>query len=265
MTKRSEEWRILNPIWKNSPSSLADPVSSNHHPPQVSLTGLRWVSTDPTSGFGLPECLLNHHHHSHPLQADFLGGPRTLGGQSCHSGLSLFSRWVLISASANESSHHLPCGDSKQIQINTSNFTALAGQKAGANHISFGLRLMLTCHYGFVAFLDWSGFNNTMILFFEAEAIVAHQWKPLSTSPFVLSALSPTIWKHPCFLVAITSWAWLNFSCPKMQGISGNSSFCFVLFCFLQWRVKEPNLGVSTVHRAKVPVSPLLSYPREIV
>lgn len=56
--------------------------------------------------------------------------------------------------SANVPSHHLPGGDSKQIQNNTTNLKALAGQKACVKRISFGLRLMLTGHYGFVAFLD---------------------------------------------------------------------------------------------------------------
>lgn len=61
----------------------------------VLLTGLRWVNTAPTPSSELPECLLTY------PQADLLGGPRTLGGQDLHSVLSLYSKWILICASAN--------------------------------------------------------------------------------------------------------------------------------------------------------------------
>ena len=61
-----------------------------------------------------------------PLQTDFLGGPRTLGGQHYQS-VNL-ARWILVCASANLRVFiPAPCGDSKQIQSNIINTKKPAG------------------------------------------------------------------------------------------------------------------------------------------
>lgn len=135
-----EEWRILDPTWKNSPRlSPADPISffflvffiviwdesvQSLHPRLRTARGS--LATPPSR-------------------------PRTVGGQDHHSVLSLFSRWILVCASANiRVVIWLPWGDSKQIQCNTINTKEPAGlsnkrhrKLSHVSHISFGLPFML--------------------------------------------------------------------------------------------------------------------------